>query len=463
MTNPLRRLLTAAADTTRRPWPNTAVQSAEAWKWLWVAVETLVATMVALAFRQWIAPQDPFGLHAQFPWLWIVPTLLAMRYGTAAGVASVLLLILAWWAQQDFKATEHLLGEFPKEYFLGGLVLNLVAGQFSDVWTASTRKLRAVNAYLDERLNTLTKNHFLLRLSHERLEQDLLAKPVTLRETLLRLRELSRSGPDTTQLAGAAEFMQLLGQSCQLEIAAIYPMHCGTPAAQPAAVLGNASDLERDDPLVRYCLEQNALAHVQTGDAAVELRDASRYLICAPVIPSSGAAPALVAVERMPFFALNDDTLQLFSVLVGYYADGLLQHSVASEVLERVPQCPPEMAVDIVRLHRVRAEAGIDSALVALVFESDSNSRDMFEQVKRFKRAVDLVWELESADHHVLITLLPLAGPAAVEGYLLRINSALRGQFGAGFLDGHVATHTARIGLTSPADTLTDLLSRCGF
>jgi hypothetical protein len=54
-------------------------------------------------------------------------------------------------------------------------VLTLLCGQFAEVWNARSRRLRGVNAYLEERLTMLTKNHFLLRLSHERLEQDLLS------------------------------------------------------------------------------------------------------------------------------------------------------------------------------------------------------------------------------------------------------------------------------------------------
>ena len=48
-----------------------------------------------------------------------------------------------------------------------------------------------------------------MRLSHERLEQDLLAKPLTLRETLVRLRALSTLDRGVP-LPGAAEFLQLL-------------------------------------------------------------------------------------------------------------------------------------------------------------------------------------------------------------------------------------------------------------
>jgi hypothetical protein len=459
-------------DLSRRvlpPTPPIRTGAAPAWSWSLAALEAIFLCALAFALSYWIAPQDPLGLNQQFPWLWIVPALLAMRYGTAIGVTAVvtficLNLLLPMLAATVAPAVSLVQPEFPKVFFLGGLVLTLVCGQFSDIWSARTRRLRAVNAYLDERLNTLTNNHFLLRLSHERLEQDLLAKPLTLRETLARLRQLTASQDPANEvgLPGASEFMQLLGQSCQLEIAALYGIAAADRyASTPAAFLGEPVALDQTDPLVRYCLAQGRLAHVQTIDIAPADRSVSRYLICAPLLPSGSATVGLLVVEKLPFFALNDDALQLLSVLIGYYADGVrLGHTVCA-VLEKVPDCPPEMALDLMRLQRIRIEAGIETSLVALVFGKDEQSLDRFEQVKRLKRGVDLSWELVGSRHVALITLLPLASVAAVDGYLLRIESALQQQFGGGFASSHITTHVARLSHADAAETLLGLVRRC--
>ncbi|MBX4421619.1 hypothetical protein K4H00_26790, partial [Mycobacterium tuberculosis] len=70
-------------------------------------------------------------------------------------------------------------------------MLVLIGGQYGDIWGARLSRARTVNGYLNDRLAALTKNHFLLRLSHERLENDLLAKPTTLRDTLTQLRNIA--------------------------------------------------------------------------------------------------------------------------------------------------------------------------------------------------------------------------------------------------------------------------------
>jgi len=448
----------------RNLFPHRRADGVEAPTLLWMLLETLLFCGGALLLGFWADAADPFGLQLQFPWLWIVPALLAMRYGTGIGVVAVTLLILAWIGLPPAVLTaDGASPEFPKVFFLGGLMLVLICGQFADIWNARSRRLRAINAYLDERLNTLTKNHFLLRLSHERLEQDLLAKPLTLRETLVRLRGLTTAGGGDA-LPGAREFLQLLGQSCQLEIAAVHAFDAGgQPLPQASAQLGRPAPLDVNDPLYRFALAENMLSHVQTDSAPVEVRDASRYLICAPLQASSGGALGMLVVEKLPFFALNDDTLQLLSVLAGYYADGIRMSELTADIRGRLPACPPELALDVVRLHRIHENAGIQTALVALVFANEDAELGMLEQLRRLKRGVDLSWELSGPDRTALITLLPLAGSAAVEGYLLRIEGALQNQFGADFLEGRIVNHVVHIGAAPPADALASLVERCAL
>jgi len=434
--------------------------------WAWAVLEAGLICAAAVGCGLWLEPADPFGLQAQFPWLWLAPALLAMRYGTGIGVIATLMLLVAWFGMAELRLTDaDPVRSFPDHYFLGGLTLVLVCGQFSDVWNARSRRLRAVNAYLDERLNTLTKNHFLLRLSHERLEQDLLAKPLTLRETLQRLRGAADADVDAGgRLAHVDEFIRLLGQSCQLEIAAVHALDAaGLPLQAPEATLGSPAPLAMDDPLLRYSLEQGSLAHVQADAAPPDARDGSSYLICAPLKPSRGPAVGLLVVEKLPFFALNDDLLKLLSVLTGYYADGVQAAAVVRDVMATVPDCPPELALDLVRLHRIRAEVGIESALVALVFERSDIALDIYEQVRRTRRGVDLAWELATPRHKALVTLLPLAGTAAVEGYLRRIESAIMSQHGVDFLSGHVVLHIEQLDETAPAESLRRLVERCAL
>ncbi len=457
-----KRSLLALRGVIRRFFPQHDADEGFSREMRTALLETILFCAVAFGVRYWFDPYNPFGIEEQFPWLWLIPVLLAMRYGTAIGVVAVLFLIVTWFAAAKLGVgVDASDGKFPKVYFMGGLLLILVCGQFSDMWNAHIHRLRVLNGYMNERLGTLTKNHYMLRLSHDRLEQDLLGKPMTLRETLIRLRELT-SHPSAEHLPGAQEFIQLLGQSFQLEIAGVFRATAdGVFAAAPQGALGTPSPWNSNDPLVQYALEMRTLAHIQTNNISAESRDGSIYLVCAPLLTSGDRLVGMLTIEKLPFFALNDNALQQIAVFTGFYADGVLIGETVREVLDVVPACPQELALDLVRLHRIRARDGVESTLVALVFNKEGLALDIFELVQRQNRGVDITWHIDGTQRQALVTLLTLANSMAVEGYLNRIEDAIKRQFNADFISGGVVLHIEPVGLHPPGRTLQHLIQRC--
>lgn len=114
-----------------------------------------LAVLVAWEFR----PEDPLLRTAQFPWLWLVALVTALRYGALAGAGSGAMLALAWYLLCG-RAGEV----FPIGYFAGGMTTVLVAGHFCDVWSYRTRRAHSINGYLNDRLVAITHNHYLLRV-----------------------------------------------------------------------------------------------------------------------------------------------------------------------------------------------------------------------------------------------------------------------------------------------------------
>lgn len=78
----------------RRIFPRTQAASLSPWAAVLRILEAALFVALALLFSFWATPTDPFGVVGEFPWIWIVPAVLAMRYGTGIGVISVLMLLL---------------------------------------------------------------------------------------------------------------------------------------------------------------------------------------------------------------------------------------------------------------------------------------------------------------------------------------------------------------------------------
>lgn len=426
-----------------------------------VAGETLMLPLLAVAIGIWVNPLDPLWVKASFPWAWFAPVILAMRYGPFAGLGGAGVLLLAWSA---FNASGWVLGEFPKLNFLGGLILVTLAGEFSSIWLARARRAEGIQMYLDQRLEYLTHQYYLLRLSHDRLEQDLIGRPMAMRDALSTLQSLIRNEPGATTalLPGAQGLLRLLAQYCQLEIATIHAAVDGEIAANPVATIGqarNKGQLATDDPLVCDAIEAGTLSHLATALAAGA--SPSSYLIAVPMKTFDDNLVGLLVVERVPFFALNEEMLQTLNLLVSYYVDGLSTRKLAAEIQSEFPACPDNFAAELQRLWRVRQGALTGSIITVLEFQPRPELDYLAFQIGRQRRALDVSWLIESPQHKILATLMPLAGEAAAEGYIARIEEWVRQKSGCTLSEAGVFPHVLHINETAPLPLLNQLFEIC--
>ncbi len=414
-------------------WRRWARRSTAWGMWL----EIVLLCTLDLGLQRLLVPGDPMGAHAAFPWVWMLPFLLALRYGSVAAVAASSLFGVYALLSLPF---DHLSEQGST--LLGGWIVSLVAGEFSDLWQNRIKRLQSANAYISERLSHLTRRHYLLRLSHERLEQDLLIKPITLRDSLTEMRRhMMEAAKD--DLPAIGELMHLLTQACQLEAAAIYRIVAGKIDPRPVVQRGLVDMLDADDPMIVHALQRRELLHLQSDP--IHQQD-SRYMVAAPLV-NGRTILALLCVEKMPFLSMNFEIMQFMAVLLGYYADLVdLQAEIAPMSL-RWPQLPASVIAELLRLARVQREAAIDSYLVSLQFTDAEHGLEMHQEAARQGRELDLNVSLSSPQGPVLLTLMPLFGQAAAAGYLLRIERRIQEVYGhenfsaAGILSWAVPVH----------------------
>jgi hypothetical protein len=422
-------------------------------------IEACAVVITSVALAVWLRPEDPLFTQADFSWLWVGPLVVALRHGTVAAGLAGLLLLAAWPAMQ---ALGMLTPSHDAMRFMtfGALVTVLLCGQFTDAGRWRLRKIREVNAYLDDRLNELTRAHYLLRLSHQRIEQELLRRPSSLRDLLEQQRNaLPLDTPG--DLPGAQGLLDLVAQACELESASIFLVDA-SHRVKPTAVarLDTIASLRDDDPVLRRAMTEQMLAHV-----AQELPDREgAYLVAAPIRTSQGDCLGILVVERLPFLALNQENLQLLSVLLGYFADGVLRNRAIQPLRLVHREAPDDLLLEIVRLNRLARVHKVRSTVVALSFPATQMGATLLDQVKRMRRAMDLYWEVESGHRLLYISLLSLAGEPAREGYLMRVEAAFKAQHAVDFGQAGVAVHRFDIDGALDADMLfQDIVLRLGL
>jgi hypothetical protein len=417
------------------------------------AIESLLLPALIVGAGIWLNPLDPLWVRAEFPWAWLAPLVLALRYGPFSGLFGALLLLAAWFGLQPLGFVR---GDFPKLYFLGGLLVVMLCGEFSSIWRARVRRAEGMQIYLDQRLDNLTHQHYLLRLSHDRLEQDLIARPMSMRDSLSALRRVAEEADPAQVLAGAGGFLKLLAQYCQIDNAAVYAVNGTTVCSSAEAHIGAKFDIDPADPLVVHAMKTGRISHIQ-GDGGVG-GPRSRYLVGAPLGGADGVLRGLLLVERIPFFAFNEETLQTIALMLVYYSDGLDARATARPLLDAIPECPLEFGFELMRLWRIRKEAGVKSALVALSFAPRESYEDLPYAIRRQQRSLDVTWMIETGPLPVLVTLMPLASRSGAEGYLARIEGWYRQRSGRDLAAGGVSSRVFEVDDVEPITMIRRLL-----
>lgn len=235
-------------------------------------LETIGITLLAPAIGALLDSSDPFFLKTPFPWLWFGPLLVALRYGIAPALTSVSLMTLLWLGLSWSGQIENI---FPLNSMLGGILMALIAGQFSSVWSNRLRRTEQLSRHATERFEQLSRAYFMVRLSHDRLEQNLISRPVTLRQAMTELRRLMSKTGAGLNVATADELMSILVNYCSLTSAAIFPAQADRILPIPLAKCGQDVPCLPDDLLLQSAMESGHTAY-QSADRLREEQQIGR-------------------------------------------------------------------------------------------------------------------------------------------------------------------------------------------
>ena len=420
-------------------------------RWLETAAITAIVLIGGYLFNR----NDPFFVHAQFPWIWFGPLLIALRYGIAPGLVSVGSICVTCLVMVRFGLTS---GDFPINSMLGGVLMTLISGQFSTVWGKRLRRADQLSSHTSERFEQLSRAYFMVRLSHDRLEQNLISRPVTLRDAMLDLRNLlARHGGQMDSETGAA-LISILVHYCSLESAAIYLADSdGQLEEEPIAQCGKGAPLVPDDLLLRSAIESGNTAY-QTVNR-LRRTETSSYLVAAPMRTAGGSLLGLLLVSEMPFLALHRETLQILGVLLAYAADHAGSAYDAREILTGLSDCPPNFAAELVKMVRLKRDLDINSALVLVKVMPDPKLEEICHTLERQQRGLDHTWRRAMGWGVQFITLMPFSGPASIEGYQARLNNMLQRQFSKGLGQDGINLHSMMVAADDPLTQLVDLLT----
>lgn len=367
--------------------------------------------------------------HFGYPWWWIAPLAVALRYGVAYGVGSGLILVLANLAAGHYHSEPGLLSSGE---IVGGFVVTYFTGLYAGYYRNRLTEANARLEYLEHRLESLTRVFYVTRLSHSRLEENLITKSDDLRSALVRIAE--QIGTDFSSARPLPEkplqnLLQLLAFHGRLSDTGVYPVVDGRAQVDPIAHLGVPFRLDGDDTLVRGVMEEQIPAYYSV-DQILDQRT-SAYRVVVPMVSADKTLLALIVVKEIPLLAVNEENLLTMAAMASYVADALDSERLSHDVRAILPACPTDFALDWRRLGHLHRHARVHSSWVMLS-PGEHARQGIAKAIAGARRGLDRYWlDIDGTPDSRHLVLLPLSGEGAVQGFLQRLDSLCMERFGA--------------------------------
>ncbi|MFI3185806.1 MAG: GAF domain-containing protein [Methylococcaceae bacterium] len=383
-------------------------------------LETLALTVVLPVIGYGANTTDPFYLNGQFPWLVFAPLLISLRYGFLFGMSSASLLITMFALCQYLNW--GIVTVFPKEMVVGMMLITMISAEFHDSWQQKLKPLQHKYHHLKLRMNDFSRTYHILKGSHSQLEQQTANYTKSMRTSLLDLQKkiLTLAKNEGEPLSGIGDqILDLFSEYGSIQTASVYAVSKDQEISlSPVACLGNPPPFWATNILVREALKTGCVTSIQPYDDKEEMNQ--EILVVIPLVDVFQKVRGMVIVNEMPMFALQENTLDMLSLLGGHIGD-LIKRRTETNLLNKDARMDFEY-----ELRRVLKEVHSFKIGAAMVVRISNcvETHDLF--ISRFRsefRGLDKALSfMDDFGRQIIINLLPLTDENGLHDFLSRLD-----------------------------------------
>lgn len=388
--------------------------------------EATVLALLALALGIAARPLDPLSVQAEFPWPVLAVLVIGLRYGFPSALFSAAVLHVGAFAYGLFSGAQ--VWPMPFAYSVGCAIVSVIAGEYRESWGRRLDTVERSNAYRQARLEEFTRTYHVLKLSHDRLEQDNAGNQTSLRSSLLTVRGLfhARSSLD----GNATAVLDLFRRYCAVVSGGFYLVDGDAIHESPAAQAGTVNADAHADILVRRAIAERRVVSVNPGNPeAMTGRTAGDPLIAVPFVDSFGNLRALLIVTELPFFSYTERTLQLMAILGGQIADFTRDRATYPEGLDVESA---GFVSEILRSLEYARDHGLSTTLVAIRFSDQTAAPAYIATMDQQSRGLDRLLTVGEVGSLSALLIMPLTGAEEYTHFLTRFDRYLSEAHGAG-------------------------------
>lgn len=379
----------------------------------WLETLILTAILVAMGFGF----NDPFFLNHTFPWLILAPLLIGLRYGFVFGMTSTALFIVLFTIGRYFNWVS--IPTFPVETLVGMILVTMISAEFHDLWQRKLQPLQYKHQQLESRMNGFSRIYHILKASHSHLEQQTGNYTKSLRSSLLEIENhiLTLAKDEGAALDGMGDhILNILNEYGSIQTASIYAVSKDKKIIlNHVASLGSPPSLWPNNPLVTAALNTGYVTSIQTYDERIE----HEILVVIPLIDVFQRIWGVVIINEMSMFAMQENTLDLFSLLGGHIGDLIQRRSEANWLSKDVWI---NFEYELRRVLKELLGFKVNAALVISIINAEENQEALIAKFRSEVRGLDKVLTFkDTLGRYIVIKLLPLTDKNGLDSFLTRI------------------------------------------
>lgn len=370
-------------------------------------LETVLLISVYLIIGYLLNPNDICILNGKFSYILILLSIITLFHGFESGMLGIgIIAVVMWYFYPTFNYVQ----------FLSTLIMILILSEFHYYWTKKIREAEAGSEYRDIKLNELSRAFYTLKISHDQLEKNYVTKPMSLRNSILHIKEIE--GDDKQKIT---DFLQFLEKSFNINSSAIASKDDPRADDNRLAIIARSDDaldyIDFQDQLVQKSLELKKPIFVSDDNIKQ-----SKYVAIIPALQQENIV-GLLLIEKMPFMSFNKENLTSIAILTEYFFNEIRKDDMLAKDKRLQVIMDEEYKYEYFRLYELYKINQIDSTTLVIKIDNELLAVRMFETIKKLLRSLDISTLTQHEGVYFISILFPLGHISVTTGFLNRLLS----------------------------------------
>jgi len=369
-------------------------------------LETLVLVFGYLLVGYLVNPDDICILHGKIAYILLVLSIITLFHGFESGMLAITVFAFSIYFGYD---------EFQYTQFFNAFMMTLIFGEFHYYWKRKLIKSKADTNYNALKLNELSRAFYSLKISHDQLEKNYVTRPMSLRNSMLDIKNLKGSKKEKFE-----EFLIILEKSFSVINADIVYDNKNALSIEDNNINIIASSdkntkINLEDKLLEKCF--NLQKPVFVSDEDIEKSD---YLAIIPAI-NYNYMVALLLIKDIPFMSFNKENLTSIAILFEYFLDEMEKENFLAKRDEVRFIKDEDYRYDYLRMVDMYNLYNIDSSTIVIKTTNEITVKKLYPLIEKLLRSLDVVTLIQQKNTFYISILFPLADKSASDGFFHRL------------------------------------------